>query len=98
MDHTGKAALVTGGGSGIGKATAELFVRRGGSVLVADINEAAAAATAEEIRRAGGQAEAVRCDVSLADQAQAAVDRARGRFGRLDILINCAGILRSHYL
>jgi NAD(P)-dependent dehydrogenase (short-subunit alcohol dehydrogenase family) len=98
MQFAGKVGLVTGGGSGIGRATAELFAKRGGTVLVADINETGAAATAEAVRRAGGRAEACRCDVTVWDQVQATVDRARRTFGRLDVLVNCAGILRSHYL
>ena len=55
MDFTGRVALVTGGGSGIGRATAGLFAKRGGAVLVADIDEAAAKATAEVIMHAGGR-------------------------------------------
>jgi len=98
MDFTGKVGLVTGGGSGIGRATAGLFAKRGGAVLVADIDEVAAKAAAEAIARAGGRAEAVRCDVTVWEQVQAAVDRARKDFGRLDVVANCAGILRSHYL
>jgi len=98
MDFTGRVALVTGGGSGIGRATAGLFAKRGGAVLVADIDEAAAKATAEVITHAGGRAEAVRCDVTAWEQIQAAVDRARKGFSRLDVVTNCAGILRGHYL
>jgi NAD(P)-dependent dehydrogenase (short-subunit alcohol dehydrogenase family) len=98
MQFTGQVGLVTGGGSGIGKATAELFAKRGGAVLVADVSEATAVGTVDEIRKAGGHAEGVRCDVTIWDQVQAAVDRARKAFGRLDVVINCAGILKSHFL
>ena len=77
MDFTGKVGLVTGGGSGIGRATSRLFAERGGTVLVADINEAGARTTAESIRRAGGRAEACGCDVTRWDDVQATVKRTR---------------------
>jgi NAD(P)-dependent dehydrogenase (short-subunit alcohol dehydrogenase family) len=98
MQFAGKVALVTGGGSGIGKATCELFAGRGGAVVVADVNETAAATTAVGIRKAGGRAAAARCDVTVGDQIQAAVDRARKEFGGLDVVVNCAGILKGHFL
>ncbi|MBI4841507.1 MAG: SDR family oxidoreductase [candidate division NC10 bacterium] len=94
MDCTGKVALVVGGGSGSGRATCEIFAERGGAVVVADLNEAGAKATAESIAKKGGRAEACRCDVTRWDEVQAAVETARRVFGRLDVLINCAGILR----
>jgi NAD(P)-dependent dehydrogenase (short-subunit alcohol dehydrogenase family) len=98
MHFAGKVALVTGGGSGIGKATCELFAGRGGAVVVADVNEAAAAATAAGLRKAGGRAAAAHCDVTVGDQIQGAVERARKEFGGLDVVVNCAGILKGHLL
>jgi 3-oxoacyl-[acyl-carrier protein] reductase len=95
---TKKVALVTGGGSGIGRAAAEIFAERGGAVVVADINEAGANATVEKIAAKGSQAEAVRCDVTCGTDVQAAVETARRVFGRLDVVINCAGILRMSLL
>jgi NAD(P)-dependent dehydrogenase (short-subunit alcohol dehydrogenase family) len=92
----GKVALVAGGGSGIGRAVCDLFAGRGGAVFVADVNETAAKAVAETIIQEGGRAEACRCDISRWDQVQGMVDAARRNFGRLDALLNCAGILRSH--
>lgn len=94
MDYTGKVALIVGGGSGIGRATCELFAERGGALVVADLNEASARATAEGIARKGGRAEAYRCDVTRWEDVQAAVETTRRVFGRMDVLVNCAGILR----
>ena len=94
MDFHGKVALVTGGGSGIGRSTCEIFSERGGAVVIADVNETSAKATAEAIREKGGRAQAIRCDVSRWDQVEEAVNTARRSFGRLDVVINCAGILR----
>lgn len=99
MSFKGKVALVTGGGSGIGRATARIFAERGGAAVVADVNEAAARTTADEIRKAGGgQAEAVACNVTAWEQVHAATEIARKRFGGLDVVVNCAGILKSHLL
>jgi NAD(P)-dependent dehydrogenase (short-subunit alcohol dehydrogenase family) len=98
MDFRGKVALIAGGGSGIGQATCELLAERGGAILIADVSEAGAKGTAEGILRTGGRAEALACDVSRPDQSQAAVETTRRRFGRLDVLVNTAGILRVRSL
>jgi NAD(P)-dependent dehydrogenase (short-subunit alcohol dehydrogenase family) len=90
----GKVGLVTGGGSGMGRATSRLFAERGGSVLVADISEAAALETVETIRGQGGKAEACRCDVTGEEETLAVTRQARERFGRLDVVVHCAGIMR----
>ncbi|HET9903253.1 MAG TPA: SDR family NAD(P)-dependent oxidoreductase [Xanthobacteraceae bacterium] len=87
MDPRGHAAIVTGAGSGLGAATAERLAAAGAKVAVLDLNEAAAKATAEKI---GGLA--VRCDVSDADSAAAAIGKARETHGPARILVNCAGI------
>ncbi len=87
MQISGHAALVTGGGSGLGAATARLLAGAGARVAILDINEDGAQAVADEI---GGLA--VGCDVSDADSGVAAAGRARDRHGPARILINCAGI------
>jgi NAD(P)-dependent dehydrogenase (short-subunit alcohol dehydrogenase family) len=93
MDRlTGKAILVTGAGSGIGRACAELFAREGGHVVVADIDGPAAAAVAAGIRASGGDAVAVAGDVSVAADAARMVQAAVESFGRIDVLHSNAGI------
>jgi NAD(P)-dependent dehydrogenase (short-subunit alcohol dehydrogenase family) len=87
---TGKTALVTGAGSGIGAATAELFAREGARVVVADIDKESAATTADRIRDDGGVAEP--CAADVADEAAVAglVEFAARTFGGLDVLQNYA--------
>ena len=87
MQLNGMAAIVTGGGSGLGAATAERLARGGGRVAVVDINEAAAKVTAERIGGVG-----IKCDVADASSAEAAFAAARAAHGPLRILVNCAGI------
>lgn len=89
---TGKAALITGAGSGIGAATARLIARSGGAVAVAGIPEAGVHAVAEEIRSGGGRAIAVPADVADSAQVKAAVEATAREFGRLDIAVASAGI------
>jgi NAD(P)-dependent dehydrogenase (short-subunit alcohol dehydrogenase family) len=85
----GKVAIVTGGASGLGRATVELFVEEGASVVVADVDTADGEALAE---RLGAAAAFKRTDVAEADQLQAVVDFAVARFGGLDVMCNNAGI------
>jgi len=87
MHPSGYAALVTGGGSGLGRATAAKLAALGAKVAILDINVEAAKEVAAKI---GGIA--IACDVADADQTAAAIAQARDRFGPARILINCAGI------
>src|SRR5256714_1266207 len=84
----GRVALITGGASGIGRATAELFAREGAKVAVADIDERAGEALARSLRNA---VSFIRTDVTSENDVSAAVAAAEKQFGKLDILFNCAG-------
>lgn len=88
----GKAALVSGAGSGIGRAAAQLFAAEGAAVAVLDLRRDAAEETVAAIRSAGGCATAVTADVSVADDVAAAVDAAASALGHLDIVYNNAGV------
>ncbi|EPK7575245.1 (S)-acetoin forming diacetyl reductase [Klebsiella michiganensis] len=90
-----KVALVTGAGQGIGKAIALRLVKDDFAVAIADYNDATAQAVADEINRGGGQALAVKVDVSKRDQVFAAVEQARKGLGGFDVIVNNAGVAPS---
>lgn len=90
----GKVALITGGASGIGRATSLLFAREGAAVAIADLNESAGQAVVGEITGAGGRAILDKADVTRAEDCQRVVERTLGEFGGVDILFNNAGIIR----
>lgn len=92
MEFQGKVALVTGAGSGIGKATALRLAAGGARVVVLSRTEDEVAAVRDRIVGAGGTALAVRADISREDEMQAAVARSLAAYGRLDILVANAGI------
>ena len=91
-DFSGQVALITGGSSGMGLATAQAFAQAGAAVILADVNEAALSAAAEALTTAGHDALGVVCDVSREDQVAAMVNQAVATFGRLDMAFNNAGI------
>ena len=100
MRLDGKIALVTGGGSGIGKDISLRFAGVGSSVAVMDIDEETARATVDEIRKHFPEVEAVaiRCDVSIAEDVRKAVAAARDAFGCVNILVNNAGVTRDNLM
>ena len=87
-----KVAIVTGAGTGIGRATAELFASEGAAVVVAERNGPAARQTASAIEAFGGRALAIPADVSVAAQARRIVDETLERFDTVDVLVNNAGV------
>jgi 3-oxoacyl-[acyl-carrier protein] reductase len=87
-----KIALVTGAGSGIGRATATLFASEGAKLALVDLDEQAARVTADTVQAAGGEALVLQADVSQGADVKRAIDACVERFGRLDILYNNAGI------
>jgi NAD(P)-dependent dehydrogenase (short-subunit alcohol dehydrogenase family) len=89
----GKVAIVTGGANGIGLGIVQGFVEEGARVVIADIDEAAAAEVAASL---GAAASSVRTDVSDADSVQGAIDHAQAHFGSLDVMVNNAGISGSY--
>jgi 3-oxoacyl-[acyl-carrier protein] reductase len=98
MDLTGKKAIVTGAGQGIGKATALKLAREGADVVVDDINPETAPQVVREIQALGRKAVAVIADVSKRDHVEKLIQMAVGELGGIDILVNNAGIARSNVL
>ena len=92
MRLNGKVALVTGAGDGIGKAIALRFAKEGAHVVVNDINPSTGKATVDEIRKKNGKAEFIQGDVGQPECAEKMVELAVNTYGRLDVLVNNAGI------
>ena len=95
MELKGKIALVTGAAQGIGKAITLLLARHGADVIVADVNLEKAEETAREVQSLGRQSMVVKLDVTRLQDVEATVETALQRFGKIDILINNAGIARD---
>ena len=96
MRLAGKVSLITGGTSGIGRATAQLFANEGAKVAITGRDEARGREVVADIEQAGGTAIFVRSDVRLADDCRRAVDETLRAFGQLDILFNNAGVFYPH--
>lgn len=90
----GKTAIITGGGSGIGRATALRFAQEGARICAADLNLEGAAETVHQIESADGEALALQVDTSAEEQTEAMVQRCVERFGAVDILVAAAGVGR----
>lgn len=93
MRLEGKAAIVTGAASGMGKAIAELYAKEGAKVVVSDVNAEGAEAVAAGIRGNGGTAVAIRTNVADPNDIDAMIDKAVSEYGTLDVLVNNAGIM-----
>lgn len=93
----GRSALVTGAGSGIGKAIAAVYAREGARVMASDINQDAAKAVAAQIEDAGGEAQPLRTDTTNENEVKAAIEETVSAWGRIDIVVNNAGIGGPQY-
>ncbi|MCZ4151283.1 3-ketoacyl-ACP reductase, partial [Escherichia coli] len=91
LEH--KVAVVTGAGSGMGKAIATLYAQEGAKVVVSDINEGTAQAVVDDIKASGGEAIVVVANVAQEDDIQRLIDTAVSTYGTVDILVNNAGIM-----
>ena len=91
-DLKGKVAIITGAKQGMGRADAILFAQNGAKVVVADISQEECQQVADEIEKNGGQALAVKCDVTKGEEIEEMVKKTVEKFGRVDILVNNAGI------
>ena len=87
-----KVAIVTGAGKGIGKGIAKVFSREGAKVVLADWDEEAGEKTSEEIRRSGGDAFFMKCDISNEEQVKAMIQATIAKYGRINVLVNNAAI------
>jgi NAD(P)-dependent dehydrogenase (short-subunit alcohol dehydrogenase family) len=95
MELAGQAALVTGAGRGIGRATALELARLGADVVIADLDRDGAERTSADVKTLGRRALAMPVDVTRMTDLRTMVERARGELGRIDILVNNAGIYRA---
>jgi NAD(P)-dependent dehydrogenase (short-subunit alcohol dehydrogenase family) len=91
-DLNGKVSIVTGGGSGIGQATALLYAAHGAKVVVSDINEESGKKVTEQIQRMNAESVFIKADVSIPGQCEQLVNKTIETFGRIDIAFNNAGI------
>lgn len=92
FDLSGKVALITGAGSGIGKAIASVFARHGAKVYILDVDEKAAQETEQQIRDAEGNATFITCNVAQQAEVKSVIENIQKDNGRIDILVNNAGV------
>jgi 2-keto-3-deoxy-L-fuconate dehydrogenase len=92
FDLNNKTSIITGGGSGIGKAISILFAQQGSNVFILDVDEAGANSTVEEIKTGKGSATFMKCDISSAEDVESVINTITGRTSRIDIIVNNAGI------
>src|SRR5437899_746379 len=92
-----KIAVVTGGAHGIGKAVAEIFAAEGAQVFIADLDRKAGEKVAADIRRKGGEATFIYCDVSSPSNAKRTIKKAAGKVGRIDVLCNNAAYITNKW-
>ena len=94
MRFAGKVAIITGGGSGIGLATAKLFHRQGASVVILEYEESKARTAVEQLKSPGpAEILGLQCDVSSESNVVASIDATQKQFGHFDIVVNCAGVM-----
>lgn len=93
---SGKTAIVTGAASGIGAGITRFFTEAGIRVVMADVNEELGRKVEKEILDAGGKADFMKCDVTNEAACAALADAVAAKYGRIDILVNCAGVARRH--
>src|SRR5437588_9603520 len=98
MRFENKVAVITGSGRGIGAATAARLAAEGAAVVVSDLDAAPAEETAGKISSEGGKAKAIACDVTSRESVEALMEGAKTAFGRLDILVACAGLIRDNLI
>lgn len=91
----GKVAVITGGNSGVGEATAKLFAKEGATVVITARREAALEKVAEEIKAAGGEVYAVSTDISKPEDPEKLMEAVIEKYGKIDILVNNAGVLEA---